>query len=112
MVQAMGFSEQTFKKSVNDAFHSLVRPVGSVSAAQSRGLALLKTLAAAPVTRDLLKRTGAGQLIPAAHTRSISALHTTRALLDNSSVMATCFLKDLCGSPSYSWGVAGATTDS
>ena len=63
MVQAMGFSEQTFKKSVNDAFHSLVRPVGSVSAAQSRGHVLLKSLAAAPVTRDLLKRTGAGQLI-------------------------------------------------
>ena len=69
MVQAMGFSEQTFKKSVNDAFHSLVRPVGSVSAAQSRGHVLLKSLAAAPVTRDLLKRTGAGQLIPAAHAR-------------------------------------------
>ena len=59
----MAFSEQTFKKSIHDAWNSLVRPVGSASAARNRGLSLLKSLAAAPVTRDLLKSTGAGQLI-------------------------------------------------
>ena len=63
LVQAMAFSEQTFTKSMHDAWNSLVRPVGSSSAARNRRLSLLKSLAAAPVTRDLLKSTGAGQLI-------------------------------------------------
>ena len=59
----MTFSEQTLETSVNDAWNLFVRPVGSLTAARSRGLSLLKSLAAAPVTRDLLKMTATRRIL-------------------------------------------------